>query len=297
MNIHQPLVSLVINTKNEEKNLKSCVKSVAGFYDEIVVVDMHSSDKTVQIAKSLGARVIRVKDSGYVEPARQKAIESAKGKWIMILDADERLTKKFIRIAKKLIMDESKEAIALPTKNIIFGKWIKGAGYWPNYHVRLFRRGLVTWSNKIHGEPKVKGEVYKIPALGCLAIKHLVNVDPDRILAKTDAYSSYEKNFENVVKNRGFSSDVVLNYIAQQFRYDFVDQKGYKDGFRGYILSKLMEIYRFAEVIKYWLKHGLPLMADEKDFINKLLLEQEYLNSRTFKYWLKLKLVRNKLGL
>ena len=84
-------LSVVINTKNEEKNISDCVESVKNIASEIIVCDMQSTDNTIKIAKSLGAKVISVKDYGYVEPAKMKAIKAAKFDWILIIDTDERM--------------------------------------------------------------------------------------------------------------------------------------------------------------------------------------------------------------
>ena len=84
-----PTISVVINTLNEEKNLPRAVASVKSFADEIVVVDMESTDKTPELAKSLGAKVFTHKKTGYVEPARNFALRQAQCPWLFILDADE----------------------------------------------------------------------------------------------------------------------------------------------------------------------------------------------------------------
>ncbi|MDP3994785.1 MAG: glycosyltransferase family 2 protein, partial [bacterium] len=124
-------ISVVIITLNEEKNLPRAINSVKGFADEIVVVDMESGDRTVEIAKKLGAKVYSHKKVGYVEPARKFAISKTKWNYILILYADEVISSKLAKTLKGLPrggrMDSSGVAVAdyyrVPRKNIIFGKW------------------------------------------------------------------------------------------------------------------------------------------------------------------------------
>src|SRR6185437_13983552 len=89
--MQQPGISLVINTFNEEALIEDCIKSAMPFVDEIIVVDMHSSDKTVELSKALGAKVYYFEHMGIVEPARNFAIQQASREWVLLLDADERI--------------------------------------------------------------------------------------------------------------------------------------------------------------------------------------------------------------
>src|ERR1043166_1643983 len=84
-------ISVVVNTLNEEKNLPACLESVR-WASDIVVVDMHSNDRTAEIATKAGCRVFQFERTGYVEPARNFAIAQAKHPWVLVLDADERVS-------------------------------------------------------------------------------------------------------------------------------------------------------------------------------------------------------------
>src|ERR1035437_3052148 len=85
-------ISLVVNTLNEELNIRECIESAKYLVDEIIVCDMHSEDKTVEIAKSLNAKVFYHEKMGYADPARYYAISQATCEWVLVLDADERMT-------------------------------------------------------------------------------------------------------------------------------------------------------------------------------------------------------------
>lgn len=136
-------ISVVINTLNEEDNLPRALASVKKFADEIVVVDMKSDDKTVDIAKKAGAKVYEYKRIGYVEPARNFAIGKATGKWILIIDADEQLPGSLVKELKKIVKNPSANYYRLPRKNLIFGKWVKHSRWWPDYNIRFFQPSLI----------------------------------------------------------------------------------------------------------------------------------------------------------
>ena len=114
-------ISVVINTLNEEKNLPRAIKSVKDWVYEVVVVDMHSDDSTVELARSLGARIFNHKKMGYVEPARNYAITKAKGDWILVLDADEEIPGRLASKLKALAQESEASYYAVPRKNIVFG--------------------------------------------------------------------------------------------------------------------------------------------------------------------------------
>ena len=115
-------ISVVVNTWNEEKNMGRCLESVKEFAEEIVVCDMESTDKTVEIAKKLGAKVYSHKLTYYVEPARNFAVSKATGSWILVLDADEELSGSLTRKLKVVAKEDKVDYVEIPRKNIIFGK-------------------------------------------------------------------------------------------------------------------------------------------------------------------------------
>ena len=174
-------ISVVINTLNEEQNLPRAIKSAKNLAHEIVVVDMHSQDKTPSIARQMGAKVFNHQPTGYVEPARNFAISKASGNWILILDADEELTPTLCRVLKQLVRGEpsrdldppsSLTYIRIPRKNIIFGEWVRHARWWPDYNIRFFKKGCVQWSDEIHLPPQTKGQGWDLPPQEEYALIH-----------------------------------------------------------------------------------------------------------------------------
>ena len=140
-----PLLSVAIITCNEERNLARTLASVA-FADEVIVIDSGSTDRTVEIAKSFGARVFVREWPGF---AAQKnfAIQQCCGAWVLSLDADEELSPE-LRTQIRLLLPSNPPADAyfLKRRNLFLGRWIKHGGYYPDAKLRLFRRAAANFS-------------------------------------------------------------------------------------------------------------------------------------------------------
>ena len=144
----------IVNTYNEEENIYDCLNSIS-WIDEIVVVDMYSTDKTVDIAKKFTKRIFFQPYSGYVEPARNFSLSKANGQWILILDADERLSPESKKIISNLIIKENYDGYLFPRKNYINNNYYLKYGYfYPDYQLRLFRNNeSIHYSGLIHEQP------------------------------------------------------------------------------------------------------------------------------------------------
>lgn len=294
MNSKKISLSLVVNTRNESLSIKKCIQSVGTLADEIIIMDMESTDDTVKIAESLGAKVFKHKHVGYVEPARQAALEKAKGDWILLLDADEYITPQLKKKIKEIInKDDFSSVIAIARKNNIFGQWFRSSDYWPNYQVRLFKKGAVTWPAIIHASPEIKGDVYHLSAEAKLSLHHDTRVSADTFLAKTDSYTNFETSFLTFVKEHGFTGESVARYSHDTFFLHFFDQNGKDEKMAGYIMSKLMEVYRYAEIAKYWLKNDKPAIDDWDVFVKQLEQEYSYKRSYFYKLWLHYSKLKN----
>ncbi len=135
-------VSIVVSAYNEEAKIGDCLKSVT-FADEIIVVDNESTDKTVEIAKKYKAKVTSKPNNKMLNINKNAGIAKAASDWILYLDADERVTKELQNEIKAILNQDSPDVAGyfIPRKNIIFGRWIEYAGMYPDYQMRLFKRG------------------------------------------------------------------------------------------------------------------------------------------------------------
>ena len=244
-------ISVVINTKNEERNLKRVVSSVKGLADEVVVVDMKSTDETLKLAKKLGCKVFSFDDVGYVEPARNYAVSKTLGEWVLILDADEEVGGELSGKIKKITEKGDADYFRIPRKNIIFGKWIRHTKWWPDYQVRLFKRGMVSWGDEIHSFPITTGKGVDLPVKESYAIIHHNYQTITQYLERMHRYSSIQSR-ELVNSGYKFVWKDILKKPLTEFIGRFFTGEGYKDGLHGLALSSLQAFSECLVYLKVW---------------------------------------------
>jgi len=271
-------ISAVVNTYNEEKNLGRCLESVKNFAEEIVVVDMHSTDKTVEIAKKYKAKIFLHEYTRYVEPARNFALSKATGDWILIIDADEELPQNLASKLTKIAKENKVDYVQIPRKNIIFGKWIEHSRWWPDYLVRFFKKGKVQFSNEIHVPPKTEGEGFKLEAVEENAIIHHNFQSISQFIERLNRYTDIQAE-ELVKKGVKFEWQQVLTKPANEFFSRFFAGEGYKDGLHGLVLALLQAFSELILYLKIWQNDGF----DQKRIRN---LDQVFKRSiNDYFYW------------
>lgn len=248
-------ISVVVNTYNEEKNLARCLESVKDFADEIVVVDMHSADKTAEIAKKFKAKVYYHEYTRYVEPARNFALQKATGDWILLIDGDEEIPFTLKEEIKKITQENRVDFVKIPRRNIIFGKWIKYSRWWPDYLIRFFKKGKVVFTNKIHQPPVTEGEELILQATEQFAIVHYNFQSISQYLQRLNRYSDIQS--EGLIQDGyQFNWHDLIFKPSGEFMSRYFAGEGYKDGLHGLILAILQGISEFAVYIKVWENEG-----------------------------------------
>jgi (heptosyl)LPS beta-1,4-glucosyltransferase len=246
-------VSVIINTFNEEENLPRALSSAKLLADEIVVVDMKSDDKTVEIAKKGGAKVYQYKRVGYVEPARNFAISKATGDWIFILDADEEIPKTLVKRLRRLVKSGKGDYYRIPRKNIIFGKWMKHSRWWPDMNIRFFKKGKVTWNEVIHSVPLTKGKGVDLEAKEDLAIIHHNYQTITQYLERMNRYTTIQAKLLINEDYRFIWKDLIKKPLSE-FLSRYFAGEGYKDGLHGLAVSLLQAFSEIVVYLKIWEK-------------------------------------------
>lgn len=244
-------ISVVINTFNEEENLPKALVSVRSLADEIVVVDMKSDDKTQEIAKKAGAKVYDHKRTGYVEPARNFALRQAQGELILILDADEILPEKLAKKLKEIAKEPEADYYRIPRKNIIFGKWIKHSRWWPDYNIRFFKKGYVSWSEVIHSVPETKGRGLDLEANEENAIIHFNYYSINQFVERLNRYTEEHSKLK-IKGGYKFDWSDLIKKPADEFLSRYFQGEGYKDGLHGLTLAGLQAFSEFVMYLKVW---------------------------------------------
>lgn len=260
-------LSIVLATYNEEKNIRDCLQSIKDLADEIVVVDGSSTDKTAEIAKKLGAKVFLVSNKIMFHKNKQLALEKASGDWILQLDADERISAELTAEIKSEIRSASwrtKSEISgyyIPRKNYFLGKWLRKGGQYPDYVIRLIKKGKAHFPCKsVHEQIKVKGEVsyLKNPLI------HFSSPSFSRYMRNANRYTSLTAG-ELARRNISLGFFSQLNYLfyrpLKTFFILYFRHKGFIDGFHGFVFAIFSGLHHFIAFVKYWEKKNL-----KKDF-------------------------------
>ena len=227
-------ISVVINTYNAEKHLTKVLNSVK-LFDEILICDMESTDKTVSIANEYGCRIITFKKKQYniVEPAREFAIHEAINPWVLVVDADEIVTKELRLYLYDLVNNpNAPDGVKIPRKNYFMGKFMHC--YYPDKILRFFKKDITTWPPIIHAVPIVKGKVVEVPQKRKdLAFIHLANESVTEIINKSNIYSDNQLD----IKKKHYSSFSLLYRPIFFFIKTYFLKGGIKDGKIGFIRS------------------------------------------------------------
>jgi len=247
-------ISVIVNTRNEERNLEDCLKTLQ-FADELIVVDMESTDSTKEIAKSFTDKVYDTAMVGYVEPARNFAISKAVGNWILIVDADERISKTLAGKLIEITLEDKVDFVRIPRKNLIFGQWIQHSRWWPDYNIRFFKKGVVQWQNEIHSIPITTGAGINLDADETLAIEHHHYNTIDEYFDRALRYSTQQAR---ELIDSGYKFDVkdLIGKPISEFISRFFAGDGYKDGLHGLVLAFLQMFSVMLVYLKVWQHEG-----------------------------------------
>ncbi|MCG3175937.1 MAG: hypothetical protein MOGMAGMI_00874 [Candidatus Omnitrophica bacterium] len=246
-------ISVVVITKNEAGRLRPCLESVA-WADEIIVVDDHSTDATVAVAREYTPRVYerRMDIEG---KHRNYAYALASNEWVLSLDADERVTPELAREIAELFSGKPDcNGYAIPRRNHIGDYWARYGGMYPSAQLRLFRKDKFKYDELAEVHP----QAYMPDPRGQLKsdILHYTYRDFTDAIAKLDRQTDLEalKWYRERRKVGAFSA---LRKSVDRFWKAYYGKKGYKDGVIGLFLAVNAGMYQFLSFAKYWeMKRG-----------------------------------------
>lgn len=245
-------LSVAIITKNEESNLQRTLTSVR-WADEMIVVDCGSTDQTVEIASTFGARVVLEPWRGF---GRQKnfAIEQCTSDWILSLDADEEVSSGLAEEIRHLLEDKpAVDAYFLPRRNLFLGRWMKRGGYYPDPKLRLFRKGAARFQESAVHETVVYSS----------ATRTLTNDLIHHAYPTLESYIEHMNRYSTLSAEQAttegrtssgffaFLANVMLNPTLT-FLYNYVFRLGCLDGREGLLLHLYHSAYVSWKYAKAW---------------------------------------------
>ncbi len=237
--------SVAVITKNEENNIEDALKSVEDFED-IVVVDSGSRDRTVEICKKYTDRVYHHEWLGFARQ-KQKALDYCEKQWVLVLDADERVTTELKSEILERIKNTTLSGFYLPRKNFFLGKWIRHGGWWPDHTLRLIRKDVAHFEQReVHEKIAVKGDV------ACLKnpLEHYTYRTLSDYIGKMELYSTLSASELSNRKVKAAISTVINPCFV--FVKMFFLRQGFRDGMHGFLLAVLYSFYTFLKYAKVW---------------------------------------------
>ncbi len=234
----EELLAVVVLTRNEEENIVDCLRSVS-WADRLYVVDSNSTDRTVELARGEGAGIYRRSFLDFADQ-RNAALDLVDADWIFFVDADERGTPELGQEVRRVIAEEPAVGWWVPRRNMIWGKWIRHTGWYPDYQLRLLKRGRARYDpdREVHEVVILDGDEGHLAN----ALVHHNYRTVEQFLRKQDFYADYEAKGLARQLDRIKPHSLVLQPL-REFHRRYVQLHGYRDGTHGFLLSLLMAYY------------------------------------------------------
>ena len=256
-------ISIALITLNEEANLPRTLESVMPLMrdgeGEIIVVDSGSTDRTVEIANSYGAKVFIEPWKGFAAQ-KNSAMEKSSGDWVLQLDADEALEPALADEISLSTQSSSVVGFWIPRKNFFLDRWIKHGGFYPDPKLRLIRRGTGKFEEYgAHPTIKVNGPTGRL--------KHAMihNAYPT-LRGYIDHMNSYSSSGAEIAVAKGHRSFSLINIVLRPkltFLYNYVFRLGFLDGREGFLLHFYHAIYVSWKYAKAWELARKPLTTKD----------------------------------
>lgn len=274
-------ISAVVSAYNEEDKIENCLKSLS-WCDEIILIDNESQDRTAEIAKKAGAVVLKRSNNPMLNLNKNFGFEKAKNEWILNLDADEQVSQGLEKEIEKISQNINLTAFKIPRQNIIFGKWIRHSLWWPDYQIRLFKKGSAKFPCRhVHELLSVKGE---IGILENFLIHHNYNTVSQFVQKMDKIYTDNEAQYL-LAQGKELTWKDAIWLPANDFFKTFFLQKGYRDGLHGLVLSLLQSFYSLIIFAKYWELKKFNL-EEPKNFPEAVNAELKKVTKHLF-YWIR----------
>jgi glycosyltransferase involved in cell wall biosynthesis len=242
-------LSVIVIAKDEQDAIGDALRSVA-WADEIVVVDSSSTDRTREIARELGARVIVTSDWPGFGAQKNRALAEAGEEWVLSLDADERVTPALRdEIAAIVAGKPTHDAYEMPRLSRYVGRFMRHGGWWPDRVTRLFRRGTARFSDDlVHERLVVDGSIGRLAN----PLEHHAFEDFEEVLRKVDEYSSANARMLHQRGRKGSLTRALL-HGSWAFLRAYILRGGFLDGRHGFMLAVSNAEGTYYRYLKLWL--------------------------------------------
>lgn len=242
-------IAAIVITKDEERNIAACLESLR-WADEILVVDACSGDRTIEIARSYTDHVFVRPWPGF-GPQKNFAIDRAKGDWVLIVDADERVTEPLREEILSLLRDGPPPDVGgfeIPRRNFFYGRWIRGGGIYPDYQLRLFRRSAGRYDEVLlHEHLQLHGRIARLQH----PLDHYSMPGIREHVRKMMRYTTLGAQEKLKARSRVTLLDLAGHHLGTILK-TYILRGGYRDGIHGVIVALFAGMHTFVKYAKAW---------------------------------------------
>lgn len=239
-------LAVLILTYNEEKNIRSCVESVR-FADEIIIIDSGSTDKTISIAKELGAKCVVHEMSEGFAAQRNFALTQTTADWVLFLDADERITPALAQEIGEKIQEVTPYAYNILRRNIVFDQMVSYGGHSPDLSLRLYPKDAIQWQGIVHEQAVVTLPIQKLKH----EMYHHTYTSWEKYFTKFNQYTTLMAKQMNEQGKIASFKDILLRPAAGFIKF-YLLKSGWRDGRIGFILAVFHGFYTMAKYVKLY---------------------------------------------
>ena len=257
-------ISACVVCRNEADRLRPCLESLA-WVDEIIVMDLDSTDQFAEIAEAHGASVIRREPLPIVEPLRNELAASARHDWILALDPDERVTPGLAHELRRLAAHENIDAVVIPRMNVDFGYAPSSPAQRYEGQLRMYRRDRLQWPLFPNTLPVVPDErLCRLPKEDRLVLVHDRNRNLPEALERAMRYAPAEAR-AMLEAGQTFSAGSMGHVILKAINRQFFDARAWRDGVPGILRAAILVNYKLSVWIAFWQLSGAPrTRADDR---------------------------------
>ncbi|HEX3049593.1 MAG TPA: glycosyltransferase family 2 protein [Aggregatilineaceae bacterium] len=239
------MLAVIILARDEEPHIQACITS-ALWADRIVVfLDARGSDRMIDLAQNAGAQVLQHPFENFAQQ-RNAALAAVEADWILFIDADERSSTEQAAEIRSVLASPAHNGYYVPRHNYIFGHLTRHTGWYPDYQMRLLRRGQAHYdpSREVHELVVVEGE----PGYLTVPFTHYNYDSFQQFRQKQNRYVQYDAR---ILKEHGIQPKPhkFITQPLRQFTWRYITLQGYRDGFHGLRLSLLMSWYEFQKYV------------------------------------------------
>lgn len=264
--------TVTVITFNEERNIRDCLESVS-WAPHIVVIDSGSTDRTVEIAREFTDHVTVTDWPGHVQQ-KNRAVEQAPTDWILSLDADERVSPEMrVEVEAAMASEPTVAGFSFPRRTRYLGQWIRHGGWYPDRKLRLFDRRRARWGGtNPHDHVEADGPVTE--RFG--DILHYTYRDMKHHLEVIDFFTDIAARERDLAGRKRWPVLGMLFNPPFKFCKMYFLQRGYRDGFAGFVVAGLGALYVFLKDAKLWERRQLRERGLDPDQQPRYLRGPEY---------------------